>query len=153
MKMNEYLEKAQRKAGSQIKLAKTLGISDRYIRLVRDGERSLADDICIKLADYIKEDRLEVIAASNLVTEKDEEKRKIFESCFQKVASLAGIAIITLIVTISTGSPAHAGFGSSMVDNTNYTQLLYTFCGIVLLHLGVKNVFVDTGLRLTTHYG
>ena len=88
MKMNEYLEKAQRKAGSQIKLAKILGISDRYIRLVRDGERSLADDICIKLADYIKEDRLEVIAASNLVTEKGEEKRKIFESCFQKVASL-----------------------------------------------------------------
>ena len=131
MKMNEYLEKAQRKAGSQIKLAKILGISDRYIRLVRDGERSLADDICIKLADYIKEDRLEVIAASNLVTEKDEEKRKIFESCFQKVASLAGITIVTLIVTLSTGSPAHAGFGGSMVDNTNYTQFLYTFCGIV----------------------
>lgn len=132
MKMNTYLEKAQRKAGSQIKLAKILGISDRYIRLVRDGERSLADDICIKLADYINEDRLEVIAASNLVTEKDEEKRKIFESCFQKVASLAGIAIVTLIVTISTGSNTHAGFEGSIVDNTNYTQLLYTFCGTVL---------------------
>lgn len=100
MKMNEYLEKAQRKAGSQIKLAKILGISDRYIRLVRDGERSLADDICIKLADYIKEDRLEVIAASNLVTEKDEEKRKIFESCFRKVASVAAAAVITSILTL-----------------------------------------------------
>jgi len=132
MKMNEYLEKAQRKAGSQIKLAKILGISDRYIRLVRDGERSLADDICIKLADYIKEDRLEVIAASNLVTEKDEEKRKVFESCFRKVASIAAAGIVTALVTIPIGSPTHAGSIEPVYQHTNYTQLIYTFCGIVL---------------------
>lgn len=108
MKMNEYLEKAQEKAGSQIKLAKYLGISDRYIRLVRDGERSLADDVCIKLADYINEDRLEVIAASNLVTEKNEEKRKIFESCFKKVAGFTTIAVVTSIMTLTPQSVVNA---------------------------------------------
>lgn len=115
MKMNEYLEKAQIKAGSQVRLSKILGISDRYIRLVRDGERSLADDLCIKLADYINEDRLEVIAASNLVTEKDEEKRKIFESCFRRVASI--VAVILFIGSFSVASPSvHAKNLNSETD-------------------------------------
>lgn len=111
MKMNDYLEKAQKKAGSQIKLAKILGISDRYIRLVRDGERSLADDVCIQLADYIGADRLEVIAASNLVTEKDEKKRKVFESCFSgasRAASLLVAMVLVAVISIVTPSPANA---------------------------------------------
>lgn len=104
--MNEYLKKGQEKAGSQIKLAKILDISDRYIRLVRDGERSLADDVCIRLADYIGEDRLEVIAASNLVTEKDERKRKIFESCFKNTDKAASIAIAAIVISVLTFTPA-----------------------------------------------
>jgi len=108
MKMNEYLEKGREKAGSQMKLANILGISDRYIRLVRDGERSLAADICIKLADYINEDRLEVIAASNLVTEKDQEKRKIFESCFTKAANFMVIVFFVGFFMIMTPSAANA---------------------------------------------
>ena len=93
MKINDYLETAEKKAGKQIELARILGISDRYIRMVRDGKRGFPDDICILLADYINADRLEVIAASNLVTEKDEKKRKIFESCFTKAATIAAAAL------------------------------------------------------------
>ena len=55
----------------------------------------MPDAICIKLADYIEVDRLEVIAASNLVTEKDQERRKLFESCFTTAAS-----VIFLLVTV-----------------------------------------------------
>lgn len=121
--MNEYLRKGQEKAGSQIKLAKILEISDRYIRLVRDGDRSLADDVCIKLADYIGEDRLEVIAASNLVTEKDERKRKIFESCFKhtdKAASIAMAAIVISILTFAPMSPIQAASLTEGASNINY---------------------------------
>lgn len=124
MDMIEYIEKGQKKAGSQANLAKYLGISDRYIRLVREGKRGLADDVCIKLADYIEADRLEVIAASNLVTEKDEEKRKIFESCFQKVAGVAAAAVVTSVLTFSPTTPVHAGSESTLYNNTNYTQLV-----------------------------
>lgn len=108
MNINEYLDKAQEKAGSQVNLAKTLEISARYIRLVREGKRGFPDDICIQIADYIEVDRLEVIAASNLVTEKDEKKRKIFESCFRKVAGVAAAAVLTSIVTLPSISPANA---------------------------------------------
>lgn len=87
MKINEYIEAAERKAGKKAELAKTLKISDGYIRMVKTGRRGFSDDVCIRLADYIGANRLEVIAASNLVTEKDKEKRKLFESCFTTAAS------------------------------------------------------------------
>jgi predicted transcriptional regulator len=120
MKMNEYLKKGQEKAGSQIKLAKILEVSDRYIRQVRDGDRSLADDVCIRLADYIGEDRLEVIAASNLVTEKDERKRKIFESCFKKTSQAACIGLVVGITMIMTPIPAKADITTAQKQNNLY---------------------------------
>lgn len=120
MEMNEYIEKAEEKARSQTNLAKILGISARYIRLIKEGKRCLGVEECVLLADYIKEDRLQVIAASNLVTEKDEKKRKILESCFRKVATVAGVAIITSIMTLSTGSTVQANPTQSVYNNINY---------------------------------
>lgn len=100
MDMKNYIEMAEKKAGKQIELARILGISDAYVRAAKRGARGLPVDICILLARYIDADELSVIAASNLVTEKDEKKRKIFESCFRKVASVAGAAIVISILTL-----------------------------------------------------
>ncbi len=108
MQINEYIEKAEKKAGKQIELAKILGTTSSYIRMVKAGKRGFPDDICIQLADFIQADRLEVIAASNLVTEKDEKKRKVFESCFRKVAAVAAISVVTSIVTLPAASPVNA---------------------------------------------
>ena len=94
MDMKKFLELGEEKAGKQIELAKILGIPDSYIRIVKSGRRGLPADVCIKLADYIEANRLEVIAASNLVTEKDEEKRKIFESCFTTAASVSFLMFV-----------------------------------------------------------
>ena len=123
MNMNEYIEKAQEKAGSQIKLAKMLDISDRYIRLVKEGKRGLPDDICITLADFINENPLKVIAASNLVTEKDEKKRKIFESCFSRAASIVVAASVISILTLSPTTPTHAASMKTIDNNIYYWQL------------------------------
>ena len=100
MEMINYIENAEKKAGTQMQLANYLGLTSGYIRMVKAGKRCFSNDVCIKLADYIKEDRLEVIAANSLVTEKDEKKRKILESCFRKVASVAAAAVITSILTL-----------------------------------------------------
>lgn len=80
MDMKNYIEKAEKKAGMQLELAKLLNTSSNNIRSIKAGKRGMPVDACIILADYIGEDRLKVIAASNLVTEKDEKKRKILES-------------------------------------------------------------------------
>jgi len=123
MDMKSYIEKAEKKAGSQIELAKMLSISANNIRSIKAGKRGMPVDACIILADYIDEDRLEVIAASNLVTEKDERKRKIIESCFKEVASVASIAIVTSILTLSEAKPVNTGDLTYHIEkNTNYTQ-------------------------------
>ena len=108
MKLNYYLDIAEKKAGKKIELANILGISDAYLRLVRNEKRGLATEVCIILADYIEADRLEVIAASNLVTEKDEKKRKILESCFSRAASIIIAASVISILTLPSTTPASA---------------------------------------------
>ena len=123
MKLKTFIEAAEKKAGKQIELARMLGISDAYIRMVKAEKRGFPDDICIRLADYIGADRLEVIAASNLVTEKDEEKRKIFESCFSRAASIVIASSVISILTLSPQAPAHADLLLPTVNNTNYWQL------------------------------
>jgi len=82
--MKKYIEIGEKKAGKQIELARILNVRDSTLRLVKSGNNGLPDAICIKLADYIEVDPLHVIAASNLVTEKNEERRKIFESCLSE---------------------------------------------------------------------
>ena len=108
MKMKEFIEAAEKKAGKQLELAKMLDISDAYLRMVKSGKRSLSNDVCIQIADYIKADRLEVIAANNLVTEKDEKKRKILESCFSTAANFAFAALLLSVFSMMTPSPANA---------------------------------------------
>ena len=100
MQINKYIEKAEKKAGTQKELANYLGITTSYIRNAKAGKSGLPEDICIQIADYIGADRLEVIAASKLVTEKDEKKRRIFESCFTRAASVTAAAIVISILTL-----------------------------------------------------
>ncbi len=121
--MKNYIEKAERKAGKQTDLANMLGITASYIRMVKAGKKGFPIETCIVLADYIGADRLEVIAASNLVTEKDEKKRKILESCFTRAASVTAAAIVISIMTLTPTSPIHAASKNEIIDNTNYRQL------------------------------
>lgn len=123
MKMKNYIEQGEEKAGTQKELANMLGISASYIRMVKAGQKGFSIDMCIVLADYIGEDRLEVIAASNLVTEKDERKRKILESCFKKVAGVAAAAVVTSILTLTPQGHVNASnLDQQFTKNTNYWQ-------------------------------
>lgn len=108
MEIKTYIEMGEKRAGKQVELAKILGVRDSYLRTVKTGRNGLPDAVCILLARYIEVDPLEVIAASNLVTEKDEERRKIFESCFTKAASVAAAAIVISILTLPLQKPVNA---------------------------------------------
>lgn len=92
MEMKKFIEMGEEKAGKQVELARYLNIRPSTLRIVKSGRTSLPVALCIKLARYIGVDELEVIAASNLIIEKNEERRKIFESCF-KTAKTASIVV------------------------------------------------------------
>ena len=55
------------------------------MRKMKQHKRGLPDPMCIKLAHLIGADPLHVIAASNLVTEKNSGRRKLLESCLVTV--------------------------------------------------------------------
>jgi hypothetical protein len=115
MDMKTYIEIGEKRAGKQIELAKILGVRDSYLRTVKTGKNGLPDAICILLARYIEVDELEVIAASNLMTEKNEERRKIFESCFKKTAEVTIMSIFIAIISTMTPSTANA----KQITNSN----------------------------------
>ena len=108
MDMKTYIEMGEKRAGKQSELAKYLNVRYTTIGLVKSGKRGLPEALCIKLARYIDEDEIKVIAASNLVTEKDEERRKIFESCFSRAASVTAAAIVISILTLIPQSTVNA---------------------------------------------
>ncbi|SDX42299.1 hypothetical protein [Nitrosomonas oligotropha] len=107
MEMKKYIEDGAKKAGNNKALAKFLNQSETILSDVKAGKKGLNDAACIKLADLIEVNPLYVIAASNLVTEKDEEKRKIFKSCFTRAASVA-VAALIFAGSSMTSSPAQA---------------------------------------------
>lgn len=123
MKMKELIETAEKKAGKQVELARILGVRESYLRQAKLGKSGLPDAICIKLADYLEADRLEVIAASNLVTEKDEERRKVFESCLKqtsKAASFIVAALFIALISITSPNPANASQATIYSNNNLY---------------------------------
>jgi len=104
--MKTYIEMGERKAGKQIELARILETRDSTLRLAKTGHNGLPDWLCYRLADYLDIEAGEIIAASNLVTEKDEKKRKVFESYLKKSGENAVKMIIGgLMISLLTLSP------------------------------------------------
>ncbi|MDC8445206.1 MAG: helix-turn-helix domain-containing protein [Nitrosomonas sp.] len=125
MEIKEFIEIGERKAGTQKELAKYLNIAASTLRIVKSGRTSLDPAYCIKLARFINKDEIEVIAASRLVTEKDEEKRKIFESCFKRTSQAACIGLVVGLSMILTPSTAQAESLNVAESNTIYIMLYY----------------------------
>lgn len=123
MDIKTYIETGEKRAGKQIELARILGVRDTALRLAKSGKKGLPDAVCIELANYIKVDPLEVIAASNLVTEKDERRRKVFESCLKKsdkaAASMTLALIVTMILTLTSVKPVQANSFNNPTDSSN----------------------------------
>ncbi len=119
MELKDYINMGEVEAGTQVKLATILDIKDANIRRSKRGITPLPDPVCIVLANLIKVDPLKVIAASNLVTEKNPKRRKILEGC---LATMTSIAFAILISVNSITSEA-----KSMLDNNNTMKNMVTF--------------------------
>lgn len=121
MEMKEFIEKGEKKAGSQKELAEYLGTRYTTLVAVKAGRKSLTTALCIKLARYINEDEIKVIAASNLIIEKDEERKKIFESCL----SWFVVVIFASVLTVMTPSPAEASKYQDLTALEDRNSLYY----------------------------
>ena len=75
MELSEFITKGIDSEGNLIALAAALGTNRTLLSDARSHRKSLPNYACIKLAKLIGADPLEVITASEVVTEKDEKKR------------------------------------------------------------------------------
>lgn len=126
MEMKNYIEMGEKKAGKQVELAKILEIRDSTLRLVKTGHSKLPDYICYRLATYLDIEAGTVIAASNLVTEKDEKKRKVFEDYLKKsgenaLKMIVGGLVISML-TLAPQSPSVAASHGGFDKNIHYTK-------------------------------
>lgn len=78
MEQRDYIEQGIAKKGSLAALGRFLDQGESPMRSARNHKCGLPVYACIKLAELIGATPLEVIAASELVTEKREERRAVF---------------------------------------------------------------------------
>ena len=78
MNLSDYMEIGAKKAGSVAELARIIGTAREHASAAKSMKKPLPLDSAIKLADYIEADRITVISANELSTEKKEEKREFW---------------------------------------------------------------------------
>lgn len=116
MELKELIERAEKTAGSQKELGLRIGQSPSAIRSAKAGIIGLPDYACVMLAELIGEEPIAVIAASNLVTEKKEERREIWRPFVARAASL----ILGSVILNMTPAPAQAAQMLQLTDSTVY---------------------------------
>lgn len=75
MELKTYIAKGIEAAGSLTALAEKIGMARQALTAANAGHRGLPPVACGKLADLVGVNRWDVVAASEILTEKDETKR------------------------------------------------------------------------------
>jgi hypothetical protein len=78
MQLRDYINAGIEATGDRKHLAKLLGMTPDNVSNAKSHGRGLPNDACVKLATLIDANPLEVIAASELATEKKNEKREFW---------------------------------------------------------------------------
>jgi hypothetical protein len=78
MELREYIKAGIEKYGSVVSLAKLIGQDAANVTNAKAHRRGLPNYACVMLADLLGAERIEVIAASELVTEKNPERQKVW---------------------------------------------------------------------------
>ena len=108
MELKELIERAEKAVGSQKELALKIGQSESNIRAAKSNARGLPDYACVMIAELIGEAPITVIAASNLATEKKEERRRVWHPFVARAASVLLGLTLAIVNLIMTPAPSEA---------------------------------------------
>ena len=78
MELKNYIEEGIEKCGTAAALARHLHQNANALRDAKRHRQGLPNYACVMLADLLGVERIEVIAASELVTEKNPERQKVW---------------------------------------------------------------------------
>lgn len=111
MELRDYIKTGIEKCGDQKTTAERLGLSSQQLTNAKAHRSGIPNDAAVKLAQLLNVPAINVIAASELATEKNKERREFWFSFenHAKNARLAGLILFLAIVTnFVTPSPAEA---------------------------------------------
>ncbi|WP_199154320.1 hypothetical protein [Chromobacterium sp. ASV23] len=106
----EYLQDAIEKLGveNDVQAAAALRISKQALSHYRTGTRIMDDFACIMVAKVLGIDGMEIIAATQMEREKDQERREIWADFRKKFGVKMGIAGLAVTMTIGSLTPTKA---------------------------------------------
>lgn len=118
MELTNYIKAGVLKKGSVTALADYLGLHPNAVTAANGHRRGIPNDAAVKLAQLLGVPEIDVIAASELATERKEDKRA-FWLRYTKTAKLAHAASITallapIVTNFVTRADVSAGFNSVM---------------------------------------
>ena len=109
MELRDYIEAGVKISGSVQGLAHALGMEPNSITNAKAHRRGLPNYACFRLAQLLQVDKGDVVAASELVTEKDPEKRAVFIPFVRGVAmTVAWIVAVTVTLFVTNPTEAEA---------------------------------------------
>ncbi|KAB2968169.1 hypothetical protein [Zoogloea sp.] len=112
MEIKDFVELGVEKTGSRPALASALCVTPNQISNARD--RGLPVSACYALAELIGRDAGEIIAASELVTEKKPERRAVLMKYLAKAVAVSNIAACALIMTFGQSQDASASTSTDL---------------------------------------
>lgn len=128
MDLREILELAIAVKGDQKTLAAALSIHPQWITEAKAGRRGLPPAICVELAKICELPEITAIAVSELVTEKNPARRKIWapfvEGTRRAAAWVAGVMTALIMTTASNNADANERtFVSRMAGNPVFMRV------------------------------
>lgn len=125
MELREIIELAEEKSGGRPQLAKALGIASNNITDAKGNRRGLPVGVCVMLADITGIEPMQVIAASELVTEKNEQRRASLLPYIRHAAAITGAVVSAFVINVMTPTPAEAAPAMKEGSETFYIMLSY----------------------------
>ncbi|MDO8933117.1 MAG: hypothetical protein Q7U97_12040 [Rhodocyclaceae bacterium] len=108
MELRDMIDIGINKVGSRNALADRIGVAGQQITDAKSGRVKLPDIACGKLGEILGIDRWTVVAASNLVTEKNPEKRAYLAQFLRHAAVVVMTIALSFVTFIATAPRAEA---------------------------------------------
>ncbi|MDR2092847.1 MAG: hypothetical protein LBP58_05980 [Azoarcus sp.] len=120
MSLEEYITIAAQKTGGQKKLSEYINVEPTSITNAKMQRRGLPAAACVKLAQLINVNPLAVIAASELVTEKEEKNRALWREILRSNGKITAIAAICAAMLMPLQNDAQAAVLKFKNDEHGY---------------------------------
>ncbi|MDD3482985.1 hypothetical protein [Azovibrio restrictus] len=126
MELSDYIEMGIRKTESKTvkELAELIGMKRENLSAAKRHKSGIAPYAATKLAQIVGVEPLEVIAASELVTEKNDERRKFWSPFVEHARAACMLIALGSVTNFVTPSPAVASTTGQNYDGIQVVKIM-----------------------------